>query len=935
MKKTFKHMIICLAVVIMALSAAPLASYFGVNLGVQAHAAASPFEYDFVSNFEDISAAPELEITGYNASKLTTKKIDIPAKIDGYNVTSIDMYAFDGFINVTSVTIPEGIKKISMWAFVNLPKLKSVTIPKSVEEIGYMAFGYNSGLLTSTQVNGFTINGYTNSAADKYARDNEFKFVSLGTVSPFIFKTDYSDPKGMMVYAYYGTETNVVIPSKVDGKPVTAVYDFDNCDAVSITLPETLKNIYESAFSGCKKLKSIVIPKNVEYVEFNAFIDCPALKDITVLSNAYIGTDAFGMAYDEEKYETYKINDVVITAPTYSCAHKYARDNGIKFVSNGQSFPVYKYEIEDAKAKTICIMQYNGLDKNLQIPSKIDGKTVVSIGADAFTNCDTLTSVVIPETVNDEIYNGAFYNCKNLKSVTVKSDVYIDAYGNAFGYYGDGLYSDDSAKVSQLVIKAPQNSYANYYAIKNGFKFEAIGKPVSPYEYSVTDKNKKTVTIDVFKGSDKVVKIPSKIDGYTVTAIDDYTFYGNPVITDVTIPSTVTSIGENAFDSCTKLKSVIIPTSVKKIGWGAFENCTSLKSVLIPASVSSIDEYAFGYYDNDDFDTVKVSGFTINGIKGSVAEKYAKNNGFKFVDISKTCKHSYSAWKTTKKATATATGLQNRTCSKCGYTEKKTLPKLTTAISKCTITVKNATYTGKEVKPSVTVKNGKTTLKSGTHYTVKYKNNTKIGKATVTITGVSKNGYTGSKSVTFNILPAGVKSIKATSTTSSIKLTWSKIAGATGYRVYKHDGKKWVKVADTKNTNYTISKLKAGTTYKYTVRPYTTVGKVTYWAATYPTGFAAATKPSTPTLKATAGTKQATLSWNKISGATGYVVYMSTSKNGKYKNVSTVKGNASVKYTVKNLSKGKTYYFKVAAYKSVNGSNVYSAASAPKSAKIK
>ncbi len=299
--------------------------------------------------------------------------------------------------------------------------------------------------------------------------------------------------------------------------------------------------------------------------------------------------------------------------------------------------------------------------------------------------------------------------------------------------------------------------------------------------------------------------------------------------------------------------------------------------------------------------------------------------------------HNWSGWKTIIKATYIAAGTQTRTCSKCKTTETKVIARLkTTLIGKCTIKVKNATYTGKALKPAVTIKNGKTVLKAGTHYTVTYRNNQKIGKATVTIKGVEKNGYSGTKKLTFNIVPANVKNLKVSQTTSTIKLSWSKVSGATGYRVYKYDGKnkKWVKVADTKKVNYTVRKLKAGTSYKYAVKAYAKSGSTTYWSAAY-VSLSTATKPATPTLKVTAGKKQAVLSWNKISGATGYEIYMSAHKDGGYKKVTAIKKNATVKYTKKNLKKGTIYYFKVRAYKTVDGKNIYSAYSVVKNVKVK
>lgn len=143
-----------------------------------------------------------------------------------------------------------------------------------------------------------------------------------------------------------------------------------------------------------------------------------------------------------------------------------------------------------------------------------------------------------------------------------------------------------------------------------------------------------------------------------------------------------------------------------------------------------------------------------------------------------------------------------------------------------TAKIKNQTYTGKAIKPSVTVKDGDKKLVNGTDYTLSYKNNTKPGTATVTITGKGK--YTGTKTVTFNIVPKKVK-VTSKKSGSQAVLSWKKSAGAAGYEIYGSvNGGTFNNLAVTKALKYT-TKLTAGKSYQFKVRPYSTVnGKKVY-----------------------------------------------------------------------------------------------------------
>jgi hypothetical protein len=234
-------------------------------------------------------------------------------------------------------------------------------------------------------------------------------------------------------------------------------------------------------------------------------------------------------------------------------------------------------------------------------------------------------------------------------------------------------------------------------------------------------------------------------------------------------------------------------------------------------------------------------------------------------------------------------------------------------------------YTGKALTPAVTVTVAGKTLTKGTHYNVQYSNNKNAGVATVKVTGIGENK--GTATTTFKIVPKKVTGLKQTTTTlKSVKLTWTKQSGITGYKVYKYANSKYtlVKTISKATTNaFTISGLKAGTTYTYAVTAYKTSGKTTCEGAK--ASVKIATLPKTPVMTGKAGTKSAVLTWKKIPGATGYIVYMATSKSGTYKKAATVTKAATVKATIKNLTSKKKYYFKIRAYTKAPTKTVYSA----------
>ena len=160
---------------------------------------------------------------------------------------------------------------------------------------------------------------------------------------------------------------------------------------------------------------------------------------------------------------------------------------------------------------------------------------------------------------------------------------------------------------------------------------------------------------------------------------------------------------------------------------------------------------------------------------------------------------------------------------------------------------------------------------------------------------------------------------------NALKVSWSKVKNADGYRVYVKENGKWKTVGDTKSTSYVHKKLKTGKSYTYTVKAYKKTADGTVWSSYNKKGITGKTVLKAPKLRRVKrnSAKKATLTWNKVDGANGYVVYRKTN-NGSWKAVKRItKGNVT-SFTDTKLSKGKKYTYTVRAYCTVDKKNVYS-----------
>ena len=302
--------------------------------------------------------------------------------------------------------------------------------------------------------------------------------------------------------------------------------------------------------------------------------------------------------------------------------------------------------------------------------------------------------------------------------------------------------------------------------------------------------------------------------------------------------------------------------------------------------------------------------------------KYTCSCGDSYTETIPATGHKSSGWIVDKAASIGVKGSKHKECTVCKkILETAEIPALSRiSISKASVTLSTSTYAydGKAKKPGVTVKlNGKT-LKNSTDYTVSYSNNTKVGTATVKITG--KGNYTGSVSKTFKI-----------------KNNFKK-ATVSGISNKSYTGKN---ITQSITVKYNGKTLKNGTDYTVSYSSNKKIGTATVKIAgkgSY-TGTITKTFKINPAKqeiqKLTAKSKAFFVDWAQKGSASGYEIqYATNSKFTSAKKV-TITSNKTDKTTVSKLSGKKKYYVRVRSYTTVKGTKYYGAWSASKSVTTK
>ena len=609
---------------------------------------------------------------------------------------------------VTNITIPEGVTSIGKNAFENHTSLSSITIPSSVINIAESAFWscelnhvyytgsetewsnieigeYNDNLTNAVihydVITGKEISQNTNNATCNVDKNDSIccnycnlpyvYVVEEGTATGHSYKNDVCDKCGLsksFPLSYEFTDsgikitdcsfsaTTVVIPSTIEGYPVTSIGD--------------------SAFKSCSSLISITIPDSVQVIEYindmgntycEVFKDCKSLKSIEVSENNNNYSSIDGVLFNKNKTTLiccpaaktgkYTIPDGV------NCIEMYAFENCSKLTSI--TFPESLNNIEyynSYYAQDHILYAFDGcsslesieVSQNNSVFSSVDGvlfnkqktriiycpaaKTgefiilegVTSIESSTFIDCHSLISITIPEGVT--YLSDNLFTFGSLKSVTLPSSLTTIKH-DSNGYLNHIYYTGTEFEWNNITIYSEEGKFGYKLSVVDWLT-DYLNNPTVHYEvepgteYIKTIENEGSCTIN--KRESVYCKCCNSLISnteYKATATGhdyldgtcvncglpenfplSYEFNNGEIIITgcdttvitVDIPATiegypVTSIGERAFEYCRSLTSITIPEGVMSIGNWAFYYCSALTSITIPESVTTIGIYAFAY----------------------------------------------------------------------------------------------------------------------------------------------------------------------------------------------------------------------------------------------------------------------------------------------------------------------------------------------------
>ena len=810
------------------------------------------------------------EIVSYYGN---AKKISVPEKLDGKTVSAIGDGAFycGGF---TKVTIPNTVQKIGSEAFASCQELLEVTIGNNVTSIGDSAFSNCQSLKKATlpsKLKKIPDNLFSDCLELKEVNfPSGLTEIGFGAFSSTaITKAPLPNTVKVIGEEAFSWTQNLKSVNLPEGLTEIRSHTFNATTLESVKLPSTLKRIANGAFSG-SCIKELTVPKGVTEIWQEAFKGCRQLKKVTMPDTVtYLGDSIFQNC---DALTDIRLSSKLKEIPDFAfrecrTLEKIMIPNSVTRIGNN--------------AFSMCPVL-----EDVTMPSKLK-----ELGDTAFFWCFKISKIDLPDTVERVGYL-AFKNTaiekinypKNLKScgynpflntpfsaAQTKGGIYWGKWLIGYEFFPDIYdYNTDTYKETKVSIKDGTVGIANH-------TFCPVYEGTYPYII-------------------RSISIPS-----SVKYIGDMAF-NSAEFTSLTIPDSVIDIGDYAFSGCKNLAKLTLSKNLKLIRNNVFANCTSLKTIKIPESVQEIEGLAFW------------NTKALNDQKGNKSE-YVDNW---LISVNEVKNYTY----TVKDGVV---GIANNAVHPMIY--DVTVPKSVKYIPQYTFGYGSSGVSYKKLRDDVFVlrcESGSAALeyakKNGLHYVLIGCKHERISgwitdkKASVYAPGTRHKacldcGKTVKTGAVAQLKCAAPALIKAANTSSGVKITWKKTAGADYYDVYRKTAKtSWKKLSRTSSTSYTDKTAKSGTTYTYTVRAVNNAGSSAYNKTGVSVKYLSA-----PKLTAKAAAKKITLSWKKTPGAAGYVI-LRKEKGGSWKKLRTIKNRKTVSFADKKVKKGVQYSYRIKAY---------------------
>lgn len=595
---------------------------------------------------------------------------------------------------------------------------------------------------------------------------------------------------------------------------------------------------------------------------------------------------------------TFKVNyqgskSVIFRNTVVECKDTMLNDTGLSFINNEES-----YQIENSLNTSYEFVLTGSEQYKMNMPGKISlslyknagiysGSCTINYPKDK-VRFDKAVAADGVEAINVS-YNDTKEGTVNIAYVLSKPYKNTSAFINI---YVVPLVKNESIYLSANNISITNEKYEEYALDKEIVTCINVGEEDGENVFSlnapaVVDKNGE-FTVDVYlTGNTGFGSLTASIK-YDSEAME----YVGANVDSETLNGTLSSIAKTS-DGTVKL-GVISATDFTKSG--------KLASITFRAGNKSLRS---------------IINLNIDDFTDSLAKKMASVASGVQVSIEGDCKHDWNEGEIVTESTCTKAGKIKYTCKKCDESYEDTIKATGHSFADEYTTDKEATCTRNGSK-SRHCKNcdARAEIKVIEALGHEFDTGKIIKKPTYQTKGVKRHtctrcGFAYNKNTSYLSIqkPSNVKAAVAD---KSVKLSWNKVAGATGYIVYRIEGKKpLTKVATISRADvckYIDTKVSSGKAYTYYVKAYNKVQ-----LSGYSTKAATIYLAKTAKVSVSNTSKGTKVKWSKVAGAKGYYIYKKTEK-GKYTKIATVKKGTTVTYIDKKVKNGSKYTYRIVAF---------------------